>query len=79
MPSHTSVWLFEFGIRTSGLGNYINRSTIFALHCVVCPCMPNMMQGVGILNFIMVLNHNARYFPISHATLLGSNVLLIKA
>ena len=29
----------------------INRSTVFALHCVVLPCVPIKMQVVGILDF----------------------------
>ena len=53
MDSHASVWPLELGIRTPGWGNGVNRSTVFALHCFVLPCVRNMMQGVGLLDFTL--------------------------
>ena len=31
----------------------INRSTVFALHCFVLPCVPIKMQRVGLLDFTL--------------------------
>ena len=50
MDSYALVWPFELGIRTLGWGTGVNRSTVFSLHCFVMPCVPNMMQGVGLLD-----------------------------
>ena len=48
------AWPFELGL---GIRNarrtMINRSTVFALHCFVLPCVPIKMQGVGLLDFTL--------------------------
>ena len=42
------AWPFELGL---GIRNA--RSTVFALHCFVLPCVPIEMQGVGLLDFTL--------------------------
>ena len=43
---------FESGTRNAR-STVINRSTVFALHCFVLPCVPIKMQGVGLLDFTL--------------------------
>ena len=47
------MWPSEVEIPTLLLGNGVNCSAIFALHCFALQCLPNMMHGVGPLNFIL--------------------------
>ena len=54
MDFHASVWPFELRIRTPGGANRVNFSTVFTLHCFLLTCVPNMMQGVGELDFTRV-------------------------
>ena len=51
--SPASVWPVDLGIRTPGWRNRVSRSIAFALHCFVLPCVPNMMQGVGLHDFML--------------------------
>ena len=45
-------WPLELGLGTrNARSTMINRSTVFALHCFVLPCVPIKMQGVGLLDF----------------------------
>ena len=48
------AWPLELGLGTrNARGTMINRSTVFALHCFVLPCVPIKMQGVGLLDFTL--------------------------
>ena len=48
------AWPLELGLRTRNAhSTMINRSTVFALHCFVLPCVPIKMQGVGLLDFTL--------------------------
>ena len=77
MDSHASVWPLELGIRTPGWGNQVNCSTVFALQCFVLPCVPNMMQGVGLLDF--TLGYSTIVYPTFLFPTLPCPVLLIKS
>ena len=48
------AWPLELGLGTrNARSTMINRSTVFALHCFVLPCVPIKMQGVGLLDFTL--------------------------
>ena len=53
LPRFVVALVGELGIWTPGWGNRVNRSTVFALHCFVLPCVLNMMQGVGLPDFTL--------------------------
>ena len=51
---HFVAWPLELGLGTrNARSTMINRSTVFALHCFVLPCVPIKMQGVGLLDFTL--------------------------
>ena len=65
------TWPFELGLGIhNARSTMINRSTVFALHCFVLPCVPIKMQGGWFTGlYLRVLDHRVPYFPISHPTL----------
>ena len=48
------AWPLELGLRIlNARSTMLNRSTVFALHCFVLPCVPIKMHWVGLLNFTL--------------------------
>ena len=48
------AWPVELGLGIrNARSTMINRSTVFALHCFVLPCVLIKMQGVGLLDFTL--------------------------
>ena len=48
------AWTLELGLGTrNARSTMMNRSTVFALHCFVLPCVSIKMQGFGLLDFTL--------------------------
>ena len=69
----------ELGLGTrNARSTMINRSTVFALHCFVLPCVPIKMQGVGLLGFTLGYSTTGvflRWGPMQRVHRKGSQVL----
>ena len=67
------AWPLELGLGTrNARSTMINRSTVFALHCVVLPCVPIKMQGFGLLHFTLGYS-TIGYFTFLFLTLPSEN------